>query len=71
METIYTELSRGITPAYAGKSQNVSDFRILIRDHPRLCGEKSAVGMYRREMWRITPAYAGKSHRIGQERPCF
>ena len=29
-----------ITPAYAGKSQNICNVRILIRDHPRLCGEK-------------------------------
>ena len=32
---------KGITPAYAGKSQQFPDrFRFLV-DHPRLCGEKA------------------------------
>ena len=30
-----------ITPAYAGKSLSVSPTRTVLRDHPRLCGEKS------------------------------
>ena len=30
----------GITPAYAGKSLSVSPARTVLRDHPRLCGEK-------------------------------
>ena len=29
-----------ITPAYAGKSTQVPFHYIIIRDHPRLCGEK-------------------------------
>ena len=31
----------GITPACAGKSLGVKNFRGGIRDHPRVCGEKS------------------------------
>ena len=31
-----------ITPAYAGKSKETLDFCILVEDHPRVCGEKSA-----------------------------
>ena len=31
----------GITPAYAGKSLSGLSVRLLYRDHPRLCGEKS------------------------------
>ena len=31
----------GITPAYAGKSIFACDTGAAIRDHPRLCGEKS------------------------------
>ena len=31
----------GITPAYAGKSCPPSDYAISLRDHPRLCGEKT------------------------------
>ena len=30
----------GITPAYAGKSEQRSADFYAIRDHPRLCGEK-------------------------------
>ena len=29
-----------ITPAYAGKSPHVRDWRTTKKDHPRLCGEK-------------------------------
>ena len=31
----------GITPAYAGKRPVVFVTNILVRDHPRLCGEKN------------------------------
>ena len=30
----------GITPAYAGKSDQPSDVSHELKDHPRLCGEK-------------------------------
>ena len=30
----------GITPAYAGKSLSVRFPRLLLWDHPRVCGEK-------------------------------
>ena len=29
-----------ITPAYAGKSFRLGYIRDVVRDHPRLCGEK-------------------------------
>ena len=29
-----------ITPAYAGKSNQIIQFRDQLKDHPRLCGEK-------------------------------
>ena len=32
----------GITPAYAGKSDIVTFCEFVIKDHPRLCGEKSS-----------------------------
>ena len=32
--------TRGITPAYAGKSLFVRLIRTITKDHPRLCGEK-------------------------------
>ena len=31
----------GITPAYAGKSLNSTLILFMIKDHPRLCGEKT------------------------------
>ena len=30
----------GITPAYAGKREAISEDILLSQDHPRLCGEK-------------------------------
>ena len=33
-------LCHGITPAYAGKRVYLAPARLLVRDHPRLCGEK-------------------------------
>ena len=31
----------GITPAYAGKSHIGGDGHVAVRDHPRVCGEKT------------------------------
>ena len=43
-EKLHTLLETdGITPAYAGKSLGSISIRSHIRDHPRLCGEKSCV----------------------------
>ena len=33
--------SRGITPAYAGKSYKTSNKEYCEKDHPRVCGEKN------------------------------
>ena len=33
----------GITPAYAGKSRFITRCTVSLKDHPRLCGEKSGV----------------------------
>ena len=53
--------STRITPAYAGKSIQSSRKDGHIWDHPRVCGEKSALPNGTRSASRITPAYAGKS----------
>ena len=37
----------GITPAYAGKSRRRYAFQISIQDHPRLCGEKLVVAVWK------------------------
>ena len=34
--------SNRITPAYAGKSNPAASLACIMRDHPRLCGEKLA-----------------------------
>ena len=36
-------MNSGITPAYAGKSVPPDGLKINIRDHPRLCGEKTEI----------------------------
>ncbi len=36
----------GITPAYAGKRIKYRSLSYCTRDHPRLCGEKSAMKAY-------------------------
>ena len=52
--------AKGITPAYAGKSVPDSVIVNFVKDHPRLCGEKSADAARHPSRTRITPAYAGK-----------
>ena len=39
-ETISIYIDEGITPAYAGKSQQITQILFTHGDHPRLCGEK-------------------------------
>ena len=51
----------GITPAYAGKSRDSGVVVAVVRDHPRLCGEKLDQIFIIGNVIRITPAYAGKS----------
>ena len=50
-----------ITPAYAGKSFEITCYNVPNKDHPRLCGEKGAYMDETISIYRITPAYAGKS----------
>ena len=39
--TAYRSRKRGITPAYAGKSERIARDTKIIEDHPRVCGEKA------------------------------
>ena len=52
-----------ITPACAGKSGVSDGLAKVIRDHPRMCGEKYRLRYAIRVYPRITPACAGKSDR--------
>ena len=50
----------GITPACAGKSQTTRRVFPVLRDHPRMCGEKYLrIAVFVLLLW-ITPACAGK-----------
>ena len=51
---------RGITPAYAGKSNTSTMMWCSHWDHPRICGEKYRTECHQRLCEGITPAYAGK-----------
>ncbi len=53
-------LSCGITPAYAGKSEDEKPEVRCNWDHPRVCGEKCASDLIGYLLHGITPAYAGK-----------
>ena len=50
----------GITPAYAGKSTGDTGQRTGRWDHPRVCGEKSALSTTRPEAWGSPPRMRGK-----------
>ena len=51
-----------ITPAYAGKSRGRSRFRLLSKDHPRLCGEKHVLCFSRTASPGSPPPMRGKVH---------
>ena len=50
-----------ITPAYAGKRKTAENRAQVIKDHPRVCGEKCKFNGVCGIVVGITPAYAGKS----------
>ena len=50
----------GITPAYAGKSDNLAAYDGTDRDHPRVCGEKSSVSFLIRHIGGSPPRMRGK-----------
>ena len=58
---IHVVIRQRITPAYAGKSMELSSSIMVLKDHPRLCGEKLYSQLKLLGWNRITPAYAGKS----------
>ena len=51
----------GITPAYAGKSGNRLTIHVKRRDHPRLCGEKTATSQLVDEIVGSPPPMRGKA----------
>ena len=53
-------VSKGITPAYAGKSPALRPEFATEQDHPRLCGEKKNVRSIERKVIGSPPPMRGK-----------
>ena len=51
----------GITPAYAGKSRSCRSCYCFVKDHPRLCGEKSADLQWKMALVGSPPPMRGKA----------
>ena len=56
----WRSVSAGITPAYAGKSQQLDKRRNRKQDHPRMCGEKSKNQRRNRKQRGSPPHVRGK-----------
>ena len=63
---IRNELHKGITPAYAGKSSGCCYNCSVRRDHPRVCGEKSASSNLPKLILGSPPRMRGKALPVGQ-----
>ena len=61
-----SKATAGITPAYAGKSANVTLAGSSGWDHPRLCGEKTICGTKPRFPLGSPPPMRGKACKTGQ-----
>ena len=57
---LVARLDDGITPACAGKSASGQKFPVVIRDHPRMRGEKKKQGKYAEECMGSPPHARGK-----------
>ena len=51
----------GITPAYAGKSQGLNRLQSVVRDHPRVCGEKACACCKNCDVLGSPPRMRGKA----------
>ena len=56
----------GITPAYAGKSPVPPSLTRVVKDHPRLCGEKPSIRPYPKLNLGSPPPMRGKDNCSGQ-----
>ena len=64
MQDTISETSKGITPAYAGKSFTTQLESTKDEDHPRLCGEKIKTFLQSRGAWGSPPPMRGKVGRL-------
>ena len=60
---------RRITPAYAGKSYHSRYFLLVVRDHPRVCGEKARTLLIQDEPQGSPPRMRGKEICVAKSRP--
>mgnify|MGYP000014047356 CR=1 FL=1 len=58
---IFAGVVHGITPAYAGKRSAAYCLGVRVEDHPRLCGEKLTVQLYRFAVHGSPPPMRGKA----------
>ena len=66
-----TETKPGITPAYAGKSTCLILFDTLLKDHPRVCGEKRCCTALCRPGVGSPPRMRGKANRGLNKPPVY
>ena len=64
-------LRKRITPAYAGKRALAAVRTPIVRDHPRLCGEKFASSPFAYLSWGSPPPMRGKGTNAAQFNFCF
>ena len=57
-------LYKGITPAYAGKTNCFYIKEFIQRDHPRVCGENVAVALYAIHVYGSPPRMRGKPSNV-------
>ena len=57
------DVTNGITPACAGKSTSLAAIRLSIKDHPRVCGEKSEGLNFSTPVSGSPPRVRGKANR--------
>ena len=63
-----TRRATGITPAYAGKSEETADDFAVPRDHPRVCGEKTSNAATENKLRGSPPRMRGKAPRVLADR---
>ena len=64
---VVTHTEVGITPACAGKSYHTRHMFVIIRDHPRVCGEKKKGGSPEKSGLGSPPRVRGKDSESGSQ----
>ena len=64
-DELMTDRDRRITPAYAGKRRRIIMDARMIRDHPRVCGEKAFMPRVKCHLPGSPPRMRGKARATG------